>query len=98
MVWNGSPISKHTENPLVLVINNSLVVIGFDEMTPQNKMTMTEKRGQKRNHHQLKKLCKPLEENQSNTMLNLSTSIMHKNGMCNECLNASKKRLLSITF
>ncbi|GBM85961.1 hypothetical protein AVEN_36446-1 [Araneus ventricosus] len=30
LLKNGSPISKHTENPPFLVINNSLVVIGFD--------------------------------------------------------------------
>ncbi|GBN33326.1 hypothetical protein AVEN_79969-1, partial [Araneus ventricosus] len=36
IAWNGSPVSKYIENPPVLVINISLVVIGFDEMTPQN--------------------------------------------------------------
>ncbi|GBM15149.1 hypothetical protein AVEN_242187-1 [Araneus ventricosus] len=52
--WNGSPASKRSENPLVLVINNSLVVIGFDEMTPQNNRTMTMKRSLMSNHHQPK--------------------------------------------
>ncbi|GBL84825.1 hypothetical protein AVEN_93854-1 [Araneus ventricosus] len=31
----------YLENPSVLVINNSLVVISFDEKTPQNMWTVT---------------------------------------------------------
>ncbi|GBL91417.1 hypothetical protein AVEN_136920-1 [Araneus ventricosus] len=58
IAWNRSPVSKYLEKPPVLVINNSLVVIGFDEMTPQNMRAMTMKTGQNRNQHQHKKLFK----------------------------------------
>ncbi|GBL91959.1 hypothetical protein AVEN_102535-1 [Araneus ventricosus] len=29
--WSGSPVTEHIENPPVLVINDSLVVISFDD-------------------------------------------------------------------
>ncbi|GBL81004.1 hypothetical protein AVEN_83093-1 [Araneus ventricosus] len=59
IAWDGSPISKQIENPSVLELNSSLVVIGFDEMTPQNTRTMTVKKDLKRNHHQPKKVSSP---------------------------------------
>ncbi|GBL81010.1 hypothetical protein AVEN_83097-1 [Araneus ventricosus] len=59
IAWNGSPVSKDIENPTVLVINSSLVVIGLEEMTPQNTRTMAMKKGLKRNHYHPKKLFKP---------------------------------------
>ncbi|GBM39302.1 hypothetical protein AVEN_171381-1 [Araneus ventricosus] len=46
------------EYPPVTGINNSFEVIGFDEMTSQKMSTMTMKSGQKRIHHEPKKLCK----------------------------------------
>ncbi|GBN69070.1 hypothetical protein AVEN_70798-1 [Araneus ventricosus] len=39
----------------VLVINNTLLVIGFDKMTLKNMRTVTIKRGRTRKHHQPKK-------------------------------------------
>ncbi|GBM12076.1 hypothetical protein AVEN_245476-1 [Araneus ventricosus] len=44
ITWNRSPVSKHIENPPVIVINISLVENGFDEMTPQITRTKTMKR------------------------------------------------------
>ncbi|GBM38224.1 hypothetical protein AVEN_8285-1 [Araneus ventricosus] len=44
MAWNESSVSKHIENPPVLVINNSLIGIGFDEKKPQNMKTVTMKK------------------------------------------------------
>ncbi|GBM98715.1 hypothetical protein AVEN_117121-1 [Araneus ventricosus] len=44
--WNGPPVSKRIENPPVVAINNSLAVIGFNEMTQQNMGTMMIKRAQ----------------------------------------------------
>ncbi|GBM59466.1 hypothetical protein AVEN_183211-1 [Araneus ventricosus] len=71
----------------VIVINNSLVVIGFDEMSPQNKKAMTMKRCPKRNLHQPRKLCKPfiLYDDQSNTVLN-PVGVIHTDDFTNECL------------
>ncbi|GBM83428.1 hypothetical protein AVEN_118501-1 [Araneus ventricosus] len=31
MAWNGIPVSKHIENPSVLVVNISLIVVDLDE-------------------------------------------------------------------
>ncbi|GBM06525.1 hypothetical protein AVEN_150361-1 [Araneus ventricosus] len=77
--WNGSPVSKHIEPPPVLLINNSLLVIGFDEMTPQNMKILMMTRGQKRNHHQQKKLCKPFVPIvPSNTLMNLVMNIYER--------------------
>ncbi|GBO14017.1 hypothetical protein AVEN_263794-1 [Araneus ventricosus] len=50
IAWNVSPVSKHIKIPPVLVIDNSLIMIDFDEMTPQCMRIMTMKRGQKRYH------------------------------------------------
>ncbi|GBL94318.1 hypothetical protein AVEN_16832-1 [Araneus ventricosus] len=83
-------VPKRIENPPILVINNLLVVISFDEIMPQNMRMMT--RGQKRNHHQPKKFCKPhLPIVQSNTVLNLLMELSHKNGYPNECLKTKKQ-------
>ncbi|GBN46335.1 hypothetical protein AVEN_117290-1, partial [Araneus ventricosus] len=92
--WNVFIVSRHIENPPFLVINNSLVLISFDEMTPQNMRAMTVKRY----HHQPMKLCKPfvLSEDQSNITLNLLMSITHMNGLSNVCMK-TKNRLLPIT-
>ncbi|GBL75203.1 hypothetical protein AVEN_72629-1 [Araneus ventricosus] len=88
--WNGSAVSKHTENMLVLVISNSLVMIGFDEMAPQNMKNMTMKKDQKKNHHVPKKLCKPLYLRRSvqctHRAVNPLISITHMKGLSNDCL------------
>ncbi|GBN43151.1 hypothetical protein AVEN_116820-1 [Araneus ventricosus] len=44
LAGNGSSICKYIENPSVLVINSSHVVITFDEMMPKNMRTMTMKK------------------------------------------------------
>ncbi|GBN96068.1 hypothetical protein AVEN_261335-1 [Araneus ventricosus] len=52
---NGSPVSEHTENPSVLMINNDrLVVIRFDEIDT-SEYEDTDDEGEKRNHHESKK-------------------------------------------
>ncbi|GBM99769.1 hypothetical protein AVEN_268035-1 [Araneus ventricosus] len=51
-------------------------------MAPESIRTITLKRGQKRNHHQPKKLCKPLVlEDQPNTVRNLLMRIIHMNSL-----------------
>ncbi|GBM28077.1 hypothetical protein AVEN_66563-1 [Araneus ventricosus] len=95
---NVSPVSKHIENPPVLVINNSPVVIGFDGRVGKseagrrvNHEDNEDKEGPEEKLPSAQETLQALRILKSNTGLNLWMNILHMNDVSNECLEFQKK-------